>query len=197
MASFSVRVDRASIEAKILSALPKAGQAEAYKQAERLFRRAKNAMMRDFDKHPITSEIIAGNRAVNFSNTLDGYGNLFSFLGFQLGSNPTGPLRDVLEFGTHFRYTGFRRDEWQFKVQTPSKEAIESVTPMEWEVGNSWATAVEQGVSNLSHYLYKRTSRSRSGTGIQADWEINEDLVFHRTKYLSEIFENFRERINK
>jgi hypothetical protein len=197
MPSYTVIIDKASIEAKILAALPKAGQAEAYKQAERLFRRAKNAMMQDFDKHPITAEIKAGNRAINFSNTLDGYGNLFSFLGFEDGSNPVGPLRDLLELGTNFRYTGFRRQEWRFKVQTPSKEAIETVTPMEWEVGNSWATAVEEGVSNLSYYLYKKTSTSRSGTGLQAGWEINEDLVFQKTKYLTEIFKNFRERINK
>jgi hypothetical protein len=197
MPAISIKIDRASIEAKIRAAIEKQGGAVAEEVARKVFKRAYKAMLRDFDQHPITAELRAGSRAVNFSDTLGGYGNLYSFLGFEVGSNPTGPLRDMLELGTNMRMTLFRNNTWYFKVQTPSKAAIEAVTPMEWESGNSWAYAIEDGVSNLSHYLYKNTSKSRSGTGIQEEgWEINEDLEFKRTKYLSEIFENFRNRIN-
>lgn len=196
MANYSVKINVASIEAKMRGALAISGKEAAQKVAEKFFKRAKDIMLQDFDKHPITAEIKAGSRAVNFSNTLGGYGNLFSFLGFEEGSNPTAPLRDLLELGTNIRYTLYRDNHWYFRIQTPNKEAIEAITPMDWESGNSWASAVEQGVSNLSYYLYKKTSSSRSGTGMQANWEINDDLSFQRTEYLTEIFQKFRDRIN-
>lgn len=196
--ALQMKINRASIEAKIKTALEQKGKPVAEKIALATFKRAHKAMLRDFDLHPVTSEIKAGPRAINFSDTLGGYGNLYSFIGFEEGANPTGPLRDVIELGTNIRFTVFRNNAWYFKIQTPSKDVIEAVTPMPWENGNSWASAIEDGMSNLSHYLYKKTSKSRSGTGIQVDgWEINDDLEFKRTKYLTEIFSNFRDRINK
>jgi len=197
MATLQMKVDRSAIEAKIRAALEKKGQPVAEKIAQVVFKRAYKAMIKDFDQHPITAELRAGPQAVNFSDTLGGYGNLFSYIGFEDGSTPTAPLRDVIELGTNIRFTVFRNNAWYFKIQTPSKDAIEAITPMPWEAGNSWAYAVEGGMSNLSHYLYKKTSKSRSGTGIQVpDWEINDDLEFRGTKYLTEIFEKFRDRIN-
>lgn len=197
MATLGMKINRESIEAKIKLALEKKGQPVAEKIANQIFRRAHRAMLREFDRHPITAELLAGPRGINFSDTLDGYGNLFSFIGFEAGSNPTGPLRDVIELGTNINYTVFRNNAWYFRIRTPSRDAIEAVTPMPWEGGNSWAFAVEKGMSNLSNYLYKKTSKSRSGTGIQVgDFEVNDDIQFNRTKYLSEIFDNFRDKIN-
>ena len=39
-------------------------------------------MLREFDSHPVTTEISSGPKAGNTSNTLSGRGNLFSFIGF-------------------------------------------------------------------------------------------------------------------
>ena len=42
----------------------------------------KDKFMEDFDNHPVTQEIEGGPSAKNTSNTLNGIGNLFSYIGF-------------------------------------------------------------------------------------------------------------------
>ena len=161
-----------------------------------IFKKAKRAMMREFDRHPVTAELVAGPRAVNFSDTLGGYGNLFSFIGFKNGDEPTQDLRLLLEIATTFRQTVYRDRAWYFQVSTPTKRAIEGVTRMPWEEGNSWATGVEKGISGLSHYMFKRWASGRSGYGFQLPYDNLEDSVFKTQPYMTEILANFRERIN-
>lgn len=195
MQSVGVKINSSSIAKKIESAFKEKSKVIAQSRAYNLFKRAKNTMLKEFDEHPVTLEILAGSRAINFSNTLDGYGNLYSFLGFESGREPIEPLRNLLE-STTFNKTAFRNMAWYFKISFPSKEEIRKVTPMDWEVGNSWAESIENGLSNLSFYMYKRSQASRSGQGIQAGWPINEDLIFTKTKYISKILNNFRYKIN-
>jgi hypothetical protein len=52
---------------------------------------------KDFESHPVTQEIDGGESASNVSGTLGGYGNLFSFLGFNRGSNPTTPVKFLIQ----------------------------------------------------------------------------------------------------
>ena len=47
--------------------------------------------------HPVTQEIESGPNGYNQSGTLGGYGNLFSYIGFEEGMSPTEPLRRVLK----------------------------------------------------------------------------------------------------
>jgi hypothetical protein len=194
--NIDVKIDSAAIYKKITNALEIKGAPLAYKKAFALFQRAKNTMLRDFNEHPITAEIQAGPRGVNLSNTLDGYGNLYSFIGFESGADPISPVKDLLQAGTTLKRGAFRDNAWYFKISTPSKKAIELASPMPWEKGNSWVYGVEEGISNLSYYLYKKSESSRSGMGLQEKWEINDELAFNKTKYLSEILNNFKDRIN-
>ena len=46
------------------------------------FERIKRETINEFLRHPVTKEIEAGPTAQNISGTLDGYGNLFSYIGF-------------------------------------------------------------------------------------------------------------------
>lgn len=196
MPSYKIQINRASIKAKIDAVLSSDKfRRVAYQEAYSYFRRAHNSMMKQFNEHPITAEIDAGPRAVNISNTLDGYGNLFSFIGFDSNDEPTQRLREMLE-NVQFRQTVYRNRNWYFKVSAPSRQDIENVTPMPWEPGNSWAYAVERDISGASHYMYKKWEAGRSGTGFQLPYENMEDLTFQPQPYISEILANFREKIN-
>jgi hypothetical protein len=195
----SLKLNEKSIRDKIDKALANSPTVKriAYKKAYGIFYNAKRAMLKAFDRHPITQELLGGAKAVNISGTLDGYGNLFSFLGFHAGSKPTEELRELLEIATDFRQTVYRNRTWYFRTQLPGRDVIESKTQMPWEGGNSWAYAVERNVSGLSHYMYKRWGGSRSGMGFQLPYENMEDLVFQPQPYISEILNEFRKRINK
>ena len=61
-----------SFEAKVLSS----------------FEKVKSEMIEEFLDHKVTQEIIAGPTADNISGTLGGYGNLFSYIGFNEGDEP-------------------------------------------------------------------------------------------------------------
>jgi hypothetical protein len=196
--SVSLKLNQASIKKKIDMAMAKSPAIKklAYNKAYGIFYNAKRMMLKEFDRHPVTQEIEAGPRAVNISNTLDGYGNLFSFIGFEAGENPTDKLRNLLEVATQFRQTIYRQGVWYFKISLPDKGAIENVTQMPWEKGNSWAYGVETFISGLSNYMYKKWSGSRSGMGFQLPYENWEDIAFTSRPYISEILNNFRERVN-
>lgn len=202
MAAFRVtahlKLDDVSIRKKIDAALASSVVVKraAYKKAYGMYMTAKRAMMREFDRHPVTQELEAGPTAVNFSGTLGGYGNLFSFIGFPAGSEPTEALRQLLA-SVEFKQTQFRNRMWYFRVGIPSRADVEHVTPMPWEGGNSWAIGIERGISGLSHYMYIKWMGSRSGTGLQLPYENWDDLQFETQPYITEILRNFRQRINK
>ena len=66
-------------------------------------------------------------------------------------------------------------------------------------MGTSWAEAVESGEFNgdasLSHYIYKTWMSSRSKKGIQVKGNYSESK-FKPTPYMSEILNNFIEKMN-
>ena len=64
------------------------------------FEKIKQEMIEEFNAHPITQEIELGVTAPNLSNTLSGVTNLFSFIGFDAGSRPIDPIRQLLEKST-------------------------------------------------------------------------------------------------
>lgn len=197
MPSYTLKINRASINAKITKALSQEKfQKAAYKKAFSHFLRAKNSMLKQFNEHPITVEIEMGPKGVNFSNTLDGYGNLFAFIGFNDDERPTENLRTLLENLTLIRPTVYRNRSWYFRISTPSREEIESETQMPWERGSSWAYSVESNISGLSHFMYKQWSGSRSGTGFQLPYENLEEATFSARPYMSEILASFRRKIN-
>jgi len=198
-----MNLNMGAIRAKITQALNNSANVRkaAYNKAYGVFRNAKRMMLNEFDRHNITQEIAGGPTADNISGTLDGYGNLFSFIGFHEGDKPVERLRQILESRTVITRTSYdkRNREWHFSISLPDKGEIESVTEMPWEGGNSWAYEVEGTISGLSHYMYKRWAggNSRSGMGLQLPYENQEDLTFSGQTYISEILENFRARVNK
>ena len=61
------------------------------------FEKIKKEMIEEFLAHPVSVEILGGPNAENTSETLGGYGNLFSFIGFNEGDSPLQPIIDFLE----------------------------------------------------------------------------------------------------
>lgn len=151
-------------------------------RADVIFENAAIAMQREFEEHPVTKEIDAGIGSKNISGTLPGANsapnNLFSFIGFDNGTDPTGPIRKRLDpsntegpkmvkVGQDTRGTTIR---YQFKVSAPF-EQIYKDTPIPWAKGLSWAEKIETNIPGYSHFLHKymKYPPSHSGGGIQVE----------------------------
>jgi hypothetical protein len=167
----------------------------------------KGVALKEFDKHPVTRELSQGPAGVNLSNTLNGVGNLFSFIGFYKGQNVIGPIRDTLK--DHFDLVGAQGkkrgrkgvEAFTYQLSIPSINSFDLVSRMPWESGNSWVVGIERGISGFSHYMYLKlgegkelTSKSRSGKGLQSRKTLNAG-IFKPIPYITEILNNYRKRL--
>lgn len=148
----------------------------------------------EFESHPVTRELDSGENASNSSGTLGGYGNLFSFLGFNQGDNPTEPVKFLIKKIRLNPNVQFVRNNFVMKVNIPSKEEFAAVTRLPWESGRSWLFDMERGISGLGSYLAGRFNISRSGGGIQSQYKYS-NRVFRPVKYFSQIYNKFRKRL--
>lgn len=175
-------------------------QAKADKVVANLFGRAHESLMKNFLEHPVTLELKGGASASNISNTLNGEGNLFGFLGFWNTQDPTQELEDLL-IGITYDRTSVRKNVIYYRIENfPTRSQIESATQMNWGQGRSWAYAIEDGDfggdAALSHYIFKTWSGSRSQAGFQIKGDEYSEEEFHPVPYISEILENFQNRVN-
>lgn len=148
----------------------------------------------DFESHPVTQELDGGENASNVSGTLGGYGNLFSFLGFNQGANPTTPVKLLIQkirLDSNIQATanGFR-----VRVNIPSKDDFGAVSRLPFEGGRSWLLDIERGISGLGAYLYGRFVGSRSGTGIQSKYNYT-NKRFRNVTYFSGMYTKFLKRL--
>lgn len=148
----------------------------------------------DFESHPVTQELEGGENASNISGTLGGYGNLFSFLGFNKADNPTAPVKFLIQKILLDRNVQTNSNGFKIKVNIPSKEEFAAVTRLPWEGGRSWLLDVERGISGLGAFLYGRFTSSRSGGGIQSKYNYS-NRVFRNVKYFSQMYTKFLKRI--
>lgn len=171
-------------------------QRKAQELASKKFADVKNRLMEEFDNHPITKEIEGGEGSSNISGALSGYGNLFSFIGFTQGSNPTGAVRNFLQSFIKMRTVGKKRGvNKEFVIDLPTMGDFEFAS-MPWESGNSWVRSVEIGMSSFSYYMNKASKASRSGKGIQIDNEIRTSAS-KGVPYMKEMLNNFRKRLSR
>jgi hypothetical protein len=148
----------------------------------------------DFESHPVTQELDGGENASNSSGTLGGYGNLFSFLGFDRGENPTAPVKTLIQKISLDRNVQGSSNGFRIKINIPSKEEFATVSPLPWEGGRSWLLDIERGISGLGAYLYGRFNASRSGGGIQIKYNYS-NRTFRNVKYFSEMYSKFLRRL--
>ena len=176
-------------------------KAVAFKEANENFQKSKGEMIKEFDYHPITREIEGGPSATNSSGTLGGVGNLYSFIGFDRGTDPIKPVRNMLMESTRLlKVPKIRRGKhsihFEYGVRYPSKDMLAKVAPMPWEPG-SWLLKIETGISGLGYYIYEKfLNKSRSGTGVQSSQKVRQIGAYRRRSYLTSILFNFTRSLN-
>lgn len=156
-----------------------------------------NRYILDIDNHPVSREINDGPTAENFSRSLDGPGNLFSFIGFQAGDQPVDRIKSLIRNNTYVKFKDFKGEAFNFSVFTPSLEEIHEKTPMPFENGKSWVKSIEKGISGFSNYLYGLIfPQSRSGRAIQTENKIRKSN-FKPLSYFSKLYLNFIKSFSK
>jgi hypothetical protein len=152
-------------------------KAAAVPRIEKKLQQQVGNLLAAFEEHPVTKEIDAGPGSNNSSGTLGGYGNLFTFIGFERGQDPISPIRSLL--AKSIKVVSIRKKRnvlgLTLKFTVPTEEEIAAVSPLPWATG-SWVEAVERGMSGVGRYLYsKNTGRfttSRSGQAIEASVDV-------------------------
>ena len=138
--------------------------------------RAQKEMLKEFDSHPATQELLQGADGANITKTLGNYGNLFSFIGFGEHERPVEKVRNLLIKFPRIKGGGqFRKDRYYFNVSIPTVEDLRFVAAMPWEAGKSWVEGIETGISGFGYYMSKLfgdSNKSRSGSAIQVDARI-------------------------
>lgn len=160
---------------------------------------AQEMLVKDFFNHPVTKEIQAGPNSSNSSGTLGGYGNLFAFIGFDRGDNPTKGIEEILKRKLSVTVRAISNGRFRISIlNSASKGEIFSVSQIPWASGSSWAEGIEKGMSNLGSFLYrsKGVSKSRSGTGVQVLNDLR-STSFKTQPYISKIIDRFYKNVTK
>lgn len=154
-------------------------------------------LVSEFETHPVTREIDAGPTAPNISGLTGGYGNLFSFIGFENGSRPTQPIRSILKRRIKTTSGSVKTNgSVRISVVLPSLQDVFDSTPYPWASGSSWVQGIEKGISNLGNYFYDSkggVTGSRSGKGVQT--EKASSSSFKTTPYISKIVQDFKKKL--
>lgn len=171
------------------------------KIAEPAIENSKQELINEFVSHPVTSEIAAGSGASNSSNTLNGYGNLFSFIGFSSGDNPVANWVNFIKKAIYLNSkvdVSTSGDDIIFRLKVGSilEQDLLSEAPMPWEGGRSWIRGIERGISGFSYYISK-ASKGRSGGGIQSKNRKSTGGSFKNVPYWSRMWDNFTKNLNK
>jgi hypothetical protein len=157
------------------------------------------AMVQEFESHPVTIEIASGPEAENLSGLLGGYGNLFSFIGFEKGTDPTEIIADKLrqKIPVVARMTN-ASGIFEIKINSPTKQSLDKIAKIPWLKGRGWLDGIENGLAGLGQYLYDEGGfdKSLSGTGLQVKKRVS-GVKMAKSKYISEILNNFRKNIIK
>lgn len=207
----------ADVQKQINSQLDRELGSRVRKDIRTQFEIIKSKMISDFNNHPVTREIDAGPDSSNISETLNGYGNLFSFIGFAEGQDPLIEVRRELN-QVLIKNISYKNGKWDFIIQNePTREKLFLLTPIPWSPGRSWMDGIETGLSGLGLYLYAPEKdfgeESNSGTAIQLKAKKKSKKAFgdsstggavkqqrsryKRTSYISAILKEFRYSISK
>lgn len=186
---------------------------QVYNIANSTFINEKQEFIEDIEKNQITKSLQAGAETPKtYEDPLMSYGNLYSFIGFDLqNSDPTVPVLNLLKDDIKLKRTsaGARYDsnkiKYEFPLQYPSTEELYNESPMPWGTSKSWLISVEEGLSNFNNYLFatfngetKNFKNSRSTGGIQIKNSIERSEGYtpptdgYIVKKLKQFINNFR-----
>jgi len=172
-------------------------QKEINRIIDQEFNKIKNEFIDEFMNHPITQEIQGGISATNISGTLGGITNLYSFIGFDEGTDPIRPIEQLLKKSNYRIIYNNKSIDATVIFDIPTAAQIFEITPMPWAVGRSWARGIETGISGLGYYL-KKTKNSRSGLGVQSSTEqVRAGVMFKNSKYISDLISRFNKELKQ
>lgn len=184
-----------------------AGQKQIETRVQNKFDANKEEFLEEFENDPIT-EAMQG-ATTDTTDQLHGYGNLRAFFGFTEGKDVVTPVKEVLEKDlvlANPRKVKAKEKSvvMTFSVKIP-EQAIKDASKLEFEPGNSWVYAVENGLSGFSHFLFKKFKSpqpSRSGEGIQTENELRVKSNtlpgdFVPKPYLSQMIDNLISRLKR
>lgn len=167
--------------------------------AQDILQEKKEELLSEFDNHVVTKEIEGGIGASNASKTLRGAdGNLFSFIGFESGSNPTEEVREIIKNdikvgrGINLKQKG-NGLEFITPLIIPSESEIESRTPLPFEETKSWLFGIEDGISGLGSFIAK-IGKGRSLGGVQSPREIRTS-DFKPVSYFRSMLNKFKRKL--
>ena len=179
----------------------------AKQTAKKVLEEEKSTLIQRFLSHPVSEEILSGPNASNRSGTLNGYGNLFTFIGFS--ENTTNPVIHVEKLLQQLirlksvKVSRGNKNAIEITISSPSLQDFATTTPMPWE-GGSWVIGIERGISGFGSYMYERTAESRSGHGFQAKtppkYKSTQRIragSFRNIKYMSEIIRTFHKKLKE
>jgi hypothetical protein len=192
-----------ALRKKMQSAASKVIKQTKKRDIELIAQKLKDEMISEFLNHPVTRELMDKNVAQNYSETLVGYGNLYSFIGFEYPEDPIAPILSLLnEVKIDLRLNG---ENLFLYIKMPIAEDIWAVTPMPWAEGRSWAKGIESGISGLNFYLSIQKAgiknlmlfeNSRSGAGIQSSKKISPSARFNPTQYISTLLKKYKTKFS-
>ena len=172
-------------------------QKEINRIIDQQFNKIKNEFINEFMNHPITQEIQGGISATNSSGTLNGITNLYSFIGFDEGTDPIRPIEELLKKSNYRVLFNNRSADATVIFDIPTAAQIFEITPMPWAIGRSWARGIETGISGLGYYL-KKTKNSRSGLGVQStSQQVRSGVMFKNSKYISDLINRFNKELKE
>lgn len=160
--------------------------------------KAKQELIDEFNDSPVTQELEAGPDVTESKVLPSGYGNLFSFLGFNDNRDPVAPVREQLEKISIAGRPRVTDRKWIFSIKAPSTDDLERISPMDWETGRSWISAVTKGLSGFSHYLQSLSRKlGRSTGGEQVKPEVRPGEYFAGTPYIIGMIGRFRRKFQR
>tara|TARA_Y100001937_G_scaffold126445_2_gene195746 strand:+ start:800 stop:1396 length:597 start_codon:yes stop_codon:yes gene_type:complete len=165
----------------------------------RAAREVERILIKQFESHPVTKEISGGSSSSNVSGTLGGYGNLFTYIGFDDSDDPIEIIRNILTNSIKVTMLPPKGKQMvqEAIISLPSKAEIEAATPLPWASGRSWAKGIEEGIANFGKYLNKQSRNvGRSGGGVQIKENIS-GRSFRSVSYLSEILDGLQSNIRQ
>lgn len=196
MAKISVKINRATLTASMTEGRNRSSVSSLIKEEwQKKIIDAQNQMIEAYENDPVTVEIDGGIFASNVSSTLGGKGNLFSFIGFEAGSDPTQPIKELLRNKINFSVKALTNGNFKIEIAAPTKEVLYNVSPIPWNPGRSWLDGIEKGISGLGSYVYKESPASRSGKGVQT--KTNVGGRFSNRSYMTTILKEFQRNVSR
>lgn len=176
----------------------------AREMASELLETRKELLLERVEKDAVSQELLAENSIFQSQYIAGGGtdkygGNLYSFFGFEIEEeNPVTQLIDYLTEAIGLnKATKLSNGVYRFKVIAPTMKTIESQTELPW-IHRSWIKAVENGLSNVKHYIriLDGSPFSRSEEGLQIKNTMNKTFRPKRY-YFTDRYKAFLERISR